>query len=371
MTDLQKCLCALGGLFVVLPLVAAEPADSSQSWSWRIELSNRYDSNVTELSDTDRDRVEDPDCRSTPSCASRFVIKSPDDFVVTPYARIDWSHGAPGSVETTARVEARVNRYAENSVKDYERYSVRLSRDLTPARNFDTTLILRASDTPHFYLRELTVPEASRVQGTTVRDSARYASMRYGVALNQLLVPGRLDIEASRDRDDRDYDVPFDERDGDLSGLGVELTLRVTHDRGFTLRGGYQSESYDAAGDQARTIAIEPDISSDRKTASLGTDFRWGRQEARRGVLSIDLKQEQRDFLSDEPTDVYHFGRRDTRFGARIEVRQPVGEHFYLELGVEHEDNESDLGPAANSSSSDEATDYTRSLGWASLGWVF
>src|SRR5262249_12914219 len=159
----------------------------------------------------------------------------------------------------------------------------RFSQDLTTSAR-RTTLIVRAGLMPDFYLRELTVPQESLSQGQTVRDSARFSTTEYGAAIRQVLVPKFLDVEVSAGEESRDYDAPFDERDGDLSGYGATLTVHPDGGRRISLRGGYRSETYDARGDRTATLALEPDISSDRKTLSVGADLKWARAGRRGGV---------------------------------------------------------------------------------------
>ena len=349
------------------PLLGAE-REATGRWSFQLELTSRYDSNITQLSDTDRDRLQDPACTSTPLCASRYRIESSDDFIVVPSARLGWSHRSAREVETSLRGEARANRYARNSIKDYETYALRLSQELTAARRYETTFVLRAEAMPGFYLRELSVPEATRVQGSTVRDSAQYSSVDYEVALRQVLVPRHLEAEIARKRDSRDYDSPFDERDGDLSGWEAELTWSPAGSRAVSLRAGYRSESYDAAGDRPETIAGEPDISSDRQAVTAGFSFSWVRR-GRSGWLSFDVEREARDFLSRDPTDSFHFDREDTRTEERLSFRQPLGDRLYIEAGLEHERNDSDLLPGASSPTGDEVTDFTRDVVSATIGW--
>jgi len=150
-------------MLVAGPLLAAEP-EALGSWSYLVAFTSRYDSNITQLSDTDRDLVQDPACRSTPTCASRFRIESPDDFILVPSAGLGWSRRFRRNVETSFRAQARANLFTRNSVKDYETYLLRLSQDLTAARRYETTFVVQAEAMPYFYLRELTVPEATRIQ---------------------------------------------------------------------------------------------------------------------------------------------------------------------------------------------------------------
>ncbi len=354
----------LGSAFLAAALLTAPHAVAASSWDFQLDITARYDDNITELSDTDRDRV------GQPAYADRFRIETPDDFIVSPAGRVEWSRRSVADRESSVRITAAVNHYVRNSVKSYETYGVRFSQDLVPRRRFGTTLILRAGLTPSYYLRELTVPEASRLAGVTVRDSAQYSSTAYSLGLRQVLVPKLLDLTLSAGREPRDYDDPFNERDGDLTGILAELSWTPLASRRLELQGGYRYESYDARGDNAATLALEPDISSDRSTASLGASFHWGSKK-RRGEIGLSLERETRDFLSDTPADVYHFGRKDTRSQAVLTVRQGLGADLWVNAGLSRETNDSRLGPSAPSTPGDDVTDYTHQVVSASLSWRF
>lgn len=351
------CLFAAGG----------EPP---RHWSFQLEMTGRHDDNVTELSDTDRERVNDPACNADPLCANRFRIESPDDFVLTPSARAEWSKKSAGARETSLRAEVRLSRYARNSVKDYEAYGVRFSQDLTSSSKHATAVVVRASVIPDYYLRELAVPEESRIQGQTVRDSAQFSSVESSASLQQVLVPKYLDLELMVERDQRDYDAPFDERDGDLAGYGVNLVWNPAGTRTIDLRIGYRRASFDARGDRAATLALEPDTSSDRDTASCGLSLGWGRK-GRRGGLLLGVEHETRNFLSNDPADSYYVGREDTRTQLSLAARQALARSLYLEAELSRETNDSKLGPDASAASGDDVTDYGRNLASVSIGWRF
>jgi hypothetical protein len=352
-----------------MPVLAAE-TELPHRWSSQVEMMSRYDDNITELSDGDRTRVGTPACEASPSCVDRFRIESPDDFILAPSGRLEWSNETAHHIKTSVRGEIRASFYARNSIKNYQTYGLRLSQDLTPARKYKTVLILRGNVLPDFYLRELTVPEASRLQGQTVRDSARFSSLDASAAVRQVLVPKFLELEVLAGRDRRDYDAAFDERDGDLKIHVADLTWHLLGNRAVDLRVGYRSEEYDAEGDRSSTLAFEPDISSDRSAVSLGMDLKWGTR-VRRGGISLDLEREERDFLSDDPVDTFHFDRQDRRTEASLALRLGLGRVLQLEGGLTHEKNDSDLGPGAVSSSGDEVTDYTRDVLSVSIGWRF
>src|SRR6185369_6031541 len=90
-------LPALAATPLTAPLHGAEPSRQDH-WVFQFELTSRYDSNITELSDKDSDRVEDSACLSSPTCASRFRIESPDDVIFSPSARVEWANRTAGHV---------------------------------------------------------------------------------------------------------------------------------------------------------------------------------------------------------------------------------------------------------------------------------
>ena len=347
-------------------LAAATPG--GQGWSLRLELATRYDDNITQLSDTDIDRLDDPTCQSDPTCNSRFRIESASDWIVAPEARVEWSHTSSGGLESSLAGQARANIYTNNSVKDYEVYGLRFAQDLS-AGSHPTTLYVRVDHMPDYYLRELTVPEASRIAGTTVRDSGRFASTELALRVRQVLVPKYLDLEAAGGTEQRDYQAPFDERDGDLTGWSALFVVRPTGNRDLAVDAGYRSESYDANGDRSGTEALESDISNDRQAFFVGLTLRWGERPIR-GWLAVDASRELRDFTTAEQRDIYHFGREDTRTVYALTVRQALSELLYLEGRAEHEENDSNLGPLVVSTG-DDVTDFTQNVYSVSVGARF
>src|SRR5262249_3905751 len=254
--------CLLAGAVLGFPALAGETSGLNSRWSARLELEGRYDDNVTELSDRDKSRVGDP------AYADRFRIETAGDYAWIPSGRIAWSGNLARHVTTTVQGEAHVFRYVRDTVKNYEVIGLRLEQDLSPAKVFNSQLILRVSDTPSYYLRELRVP------ATTAFDSARYSSLEYGIGLDQVLVPRLLYGTVQVSRDNRDYDLPFNERDGDLTGYGAAIEIGP-RGRRLGLRVGYEKSRYDARGDDISTAAIEPDISTDRNELSARVAFRW------------------------------------------------------------------------------------------------
>ena len=226
--------CALAAAAAALPAMAEDHADPLKSrWSFRVELEERYDDNITELSDRDKGRVGDP------AFANRFKIDDPGDYAWTPSARLGWSANLAKRLTTSVQLDARVHRYVRSSVKDYETFGLRVAQDLSQAKLFQTQLVLRVSDTPDYYLRELRVP------GTTTYESARFSSLEYGLALEQVLVPKLLEATVQGSRNRRDYDAPFNERDGDLTGYGAALELGPGGSHAG-LRVGYEKSRYGA-----------------------------------------------------------------------------------------------------------------------------
>src|SRR5437867_7235896 len=135
--------------------------ESTNHWKFQAELSGRFDDNILSLSDTDRAKVGDP------AFAPRFRIDTPYDVVTIPSGRLTFSgHIAPG-FETSLRADARDYVYQNNSIKSYQSFGLRLTQDLTPARRFETRLILDTGYIPSFYVKEIKIPQASMVQGTT------------------------------------------------------------------------------------------------------------------------------------------------------------------------------------------------------------
>ena len=54
-----------------------------------------------------------------------------------------------------------------------------------------------------------------------------------------------------------------------------------------------------------------------------------------------------------------------------MSFRQPLCDRTYIEAALQHEKNDSNLGPGATSTTGDDATDFTRNVGSITLGWRF
>ncbi len=353
---------ALSALLMIPDLRAEEKKD--RHWSLQLELEGQYDDNITELSDNDKDRVGEP------GSEDRFKVDSADDYVLQPSVRFGYARACIPRVETALRLDARGWIYTRNSIKNYESAGFRLSQDLSAARRYETRLVVNAGYQPEYYLRELRVPQRSLDLGRTVRDSAIYSSLKYGGGIEQVLVPKHLELAISASEETRDYDAPFDERDGTLSGYGARLEWQPMKDGALAFDAGYRIESYDADGDDPSTPAVEGDISSDRRIVSAGVDFRWGKRD-RRGGVSLNASREKRDFTSNDPLDTFHFEREDDKTELNVTFRKALGNLVYFEAGLSREDNKSDLAPGASANSGDDITDYTRDIISAGVGWRF
>jgi len=349
----RAVLCALA-VSALVPLARSEESTVSRShFSVRAELEGRYDDNITYLSDRDRDRVGDP------AFADRYKIEDPGDYVWVPAARLGWSLNLAKRVTTSMQLEAKAYRYSANEIKDYETFEIRLAQDLSAARLFQTRLIVDASETPDYYLREL------RVAGTTNYESARFSSREYGVSLEQVLIPKLLDASVHGARTRRSYDAPFRERSGDLTGYGADLDLgppgRLA---GFHL--AYERSRYDARGDDGSTPVLEPDISSDRNQLSARAAIRWAL-----GYVTLSGSRELRDYRTDESTDIYHFDREDTRTEYGLGFHQGLPAGLFLEIALSHEENGAHLAPGVPESLANDVTDYSENVLSASVGWRF
>ena len=349
----RAVLCALA-VSVLVPLARSEEFTVSRShFSVRAELEGRYDDNITYLSDRDRDRVGDP------AFADRYKIEDPGDYVWVPAARLGWSFKLAKRVTTSMQLDAKAYRYSVNTIKNYETFGLRVAQDLSAAKLFQTRLIVDASDTPDYYLREL------RVAGTTRYDSARFSSREYGVSLEQVLVPKLLDASVYGTRTRRSYEAPFHERSGDLTGYGADLELGPPG-RLAGLHVGYEKSRYDARGDDGSTPFPEPDISSDRSQLSARAAIRWAL-----GYVTLSGSRELRDYTSDEPTDIYHFDREDTRTEYGLGLHQGLPAGLFLEVALSREENEARLAPGVPETLANDVTDYTDNVVSASVGWHF
>jgi len=335
-------------------------------WRFQAELAGRWDDNITELSKIDRKRVGDP------AYADQFKIETPGDWVMAPSLRAGYSRDIFGDLSSDVRLDAEASIYRRNSIKDYQTFRLRLAQDLSSSRRHQTRLVLRLGYLPDYYLRELTVEQASLDQHRRVRDSVHFSDSSYSAAIEQVLIPRTLELTVLAGITQRNYGARFQERDGTLSGLRTSLDWTPNGDRRMTLRAGFRLENYDATGDLSGTPALEPDISNRRRAVTAGFTYRWKLWNAERGRIAIDFLRQRRTFTTDRAADRYHFDRHDKHSELSISAWQEVSARFFVTAAFVHEVNSSRLGPGAPSAASDEdVTDYTHDVASISLGWRY
>lgn len=362
------------GLTVILPLLCLGPpadmaAAADKRWDLRLALEERYDDNIVELSDDDLDRFDEG--RPGDETRNRYSIESTDDFVTTLRAAFDFDARWRGDVTTTFDATLSAHQHLENSIKDYESIRLGVEQGLHPGRTYATALAVSWSVTPDYYLRNLVDEEsefALNISG--YRLEASYREKILVARLEQVLVPRRLRFESVVGREIRDYNGAFNERDSE-SPLWEAAVLWEPHgDARLRLRVTFRREDLQAEGDLPDTIFAEDDISHRREILRGEARFRWGPGGLRRTVR-LSFEAEDRDYTTDDPNDIFHYGRHDDRTRINAGLRVELRRGWYISAEYEREENRSDFPSAiAMVLDPDETTDFTANRVTFAFGYV-
>jgi len=281
-----------------------------------VSLFSLYDDNVLQLSDLDLEQF-----RKSPD-SPRFDIRSTDDTIAEGAISLEWRPRPLPRRETTLDASVRTYQYVRDDVKDFARYSLAVSQELTASRRHLASLKAQAGWTPHFYLRRLTDNDDSFEAGRTIRRGLTYAETEYGLLYQQEIVRDRLEGRLGWEAQVRNYNDHFDERDGTKDALSASLKTRPFGRTKISIRTTYRRGGLDAAGDLASSPIPDDDISYRHRAFVLESVFPWSRPAG--GRIEVDLERETRDYTTDNPFDLCRFDRKDIRRDYRWRLVQQV-----------------------------------------------
>ncbi len=364
-------------MLLAVPLLAAE-AD----WTARLELQERYDDNIIQLSQRDLDRLAASGGGSGFGCGSRsldtkggrFTITSPGDHVLIPQLetslKTEWLEGRP----TAFGADASVYRYLTNDIKSYEWYRLSAFQPLWNGTDHQTTIGVLYGVVPSFYLRNLRSDRTAETLGVLPppRRQATYHKAGLHLQVEQEIIPGRLRFTGSLGREDRNYNPCFDERDSRMPFHEFDLIYDPFNSGRLRVHVWYRREDLHAHGDLLDTPDfIEEDVSSRRDIWAGEVRFRWGPKSQRKSI-HLRHEAEKRDFLTTDPNDISHFGRFDRRRFSSIVLRVDLRKGWFLTAAGERDINRSSFPTTPGSTfSPEEATDYTENLLQFGFGYEF
>lgn len=377
----------------------APAAGGDADWSTRLALIERYDDNITQLSQRDLDRLASSGKGVSFGCGSqetdkeivasdpvkrgRFAISTGDDYIAIPQlasvVRAGWLEGRP----TAFGFNASVYRYSENTIKDYASYRFSIAQPLQRGTDHRTTLEISYDATPYYYLRNLrslrAAVDISNLPCPTCFDAlppprreATYHRSAGQFRVDQELVTRRLWLAATAGREDRNYNPCFDERDSGMPFREVELVWDPMGTDRLRLRASYRREDLHAHGDLFVPDGFDKnDISSRRDILGAEARIRWGRRGHAK-TIRMHYEAEKRDYSTTDPNDVFHFGRVDRRRYATAAARLDLGKGWFLSVEGERDINRSSFPvPTGNTFQPEDTTDYTENLIQFGVGYDF
>ena len=385
-----RALVALVGLALLGWTASAAAQDSTpaprQPRGWRVSASFRlgaeYDDNVFLLDAGRKDAVASPTAAEVAS--GRYAdMDDAADLVTTLGAALELKRPGLSGRTLTITPAAAYELYARNSARSNVVLGLSFEQDLP--RSSRIRLLGRVSP-EHFTKNYLADAVDGDLNGSISDAERRYDAGEYREAEASLDYRFRV-AKSTRDHRfgaslqlgagyyDRAYAEPFGGRD--LAGPTAEARALLTLSRRVSadVTYGFASLSGDPA-DQVVLLdeadfgedfngngnSIDPDVrvvtlvDRSRTEHSLGGEVRF--EVSRRVDLDVGYEHRWRSYSSDEPLDVTHLDRRDSRdrFGAELGMR--LSPRMKLRLGGEAASQ--DTNRPGDPGAADDTSDYTR-----------
>jgi hypothetical protein len=336
------------------------PEERERHFALKVSLEGRYDDNILQLSDPDKEDLKD---NTDPD---RFRIETADDTIAVGRIDLRWRGRPIRRRATSAVVSLDAYSYARNGVKDYQELGVSLSQEITASRHHLGSLRLRFSRTPNFYLRQLTDDDASIAAMQRIREALTYSQDEYTLSYRQEIINGRLEGRLGWSHRERNFNRHFDERDNTRRGWSVALQGHPFGGSPIELSLAYEKGALRARGDLSSSSPfIDDDISYRFRGIIFEAAIPWA--TARRGRLEIDLRREWRDFTTDNPYDISHSERDDDRRDYRARLVQALGRGLDLVAEIRRRSNDAAFPVAFTAS--EEVTDFVENLVTVGLAW--
>jgi hypothetical protein len=356
------------------PLPVRSAAAADVEWNTELAFDERYDDNITRLSQKDLDRLGPTTggtglpCGSgnTDSSGHRFSITTPDDFISIPQLSSTVKAGWLTEMPTTFGLDLNAYQYVRNSIKNYQSYRLSIAQPLHPVKAHATSVRGSYSFLPRYFLRNLRsdrTAEDFAQMGIFIlpppRREATYRSETAELQIDQVILPDRLRFQGTFGKETRDYNRCFDERDSHMPYREAELAWNPRGNSRLRLRASYVREALRAKGDLADTaVFFESDISNVRDV--LGGDVRFGwKRHGRSGWVALRYETERRDFKAKDPNDLCHFGRNDRLEQTGLSAQTDLSGGWLLAAEARHQSNKSTFpAPGGVISTCEEITNY-------------
>lgn len=401
-TILLKPVAALilGGLFAPFQLAAQQPAaaeppaeragkkETVKVDPW-VAVEAEFDNNVFLLTPGRKRAVDNPSAADIAS--GRFAgMESASDVIVQARGGIDLKLDGLGGRALTLSPAVQYDFYTKNSERNNLTASVALAQALARGMRTRLGLAYMPSYFPKNYLLDATDGNGD---GRIAPEERRYAPADYSAM--EVELAHRLRLKKSKKRSPsaaeldlaagyyaRSYDEPFAARD--LSGPTFRASLDLTPGGRLGLSVDYDLEMLSADAAQAVLILNEADAGADLNGNGTATDtevrtvqlvdrsrrdheFTAGARLgiARKTDLRFAYGLRLRDYLSDEPLDLGHRDRRNTRHTLRGELSTRVARGVRFTTGARYAKQTANR--LVDSDQTDEEDDYSRLRAFAGL----
>ena len=376
MTGRRGALAALcvGALVVAIPpsIGAQEGTDAGtepgpaadkrlRHFKLEVSLETRYDDNILQLSEQDKDLFEEED----PPDPERFLIETIDDYIAIGRIDVRWRGDPIRRRETAIGASLDAFRYARNGVKDYEKFGVSIFQEITASRRHLASFKIAFSRTPSFYKRQRVDEDDSFDAMDTIRRKYSYAEDKYALAYKQEIVNGRLLARFGWRYFDRDYNHHFNERDSTKDIWSLALYGRPFSSSPIEVGLAYETGDLRARGDLPSSPIADDDVSYRQRALILEVEIRW--KARRRGRINISAERQRRDFTTDNPFDIGHSGREDERRDYRAGLVQRLTRNFDLVAELRRKSN--DVVFLEEFAESDDVTDFVEHRVTLGLVW--
>ncbi|MGI8619103.1 MAG: hypothetical protein ACR2L6_08430 [Gemmatimonadaceae bacterium] len=405
MSNLRQSVAAVALLTCMAPAVLQSQQPSSTRPAERarkkeavkiepwIAVEGEYDNNTFLLTPARKRAVNDPSPADLAS--GRFTgMESADDLIVQARAGVGIELNGLGGRALTLSPAVRYDHYTKNGERSHLTATVALAQAL--ARGMRTRL--EAAYTPSYFPKSYLLDAVDANGDRSIApEERRYAPAEYSELDAELAhrlrlhkstrrSPRELDLDLGAGYYTRSYDAPFASRD--LSGPTFRATLGIAPGRRADFTLGYDLELLSADAGQEVLILNEAAAGRDLNANGNATDLavrtvqlvdRSRREHelsagarfdiARRTDLRVGYGLRFRDYSSEQPLDLGHRDRRDTRHELRGEFSTRIARGVRFNTGARFARQTTNR--LFDPDQTDEADDYTRLRGFAGVRLEF
>lgn len=374
------------------PQRRAQNAPSTKVNLW-LSVTGEYDDNIFQLSPSRKDVVNDPS--SADAASGRFDrMEQAEDLIAHAAGGASVEMRGMGGRDFTVLPILEYNYYTRNTERSYFTAALALQQELPRS----SRLQFSATHTPDYFAKNYLVNAVDEnSDGSISLAERRYAAGRYSETDLDLGYRFRLRrgtrtsplaarMEVGAGYYSRSYDAPFESRD--LSGptFGAELDVEPTRSVGFAL--AYKLGLLSA--DPAREVLIldEPSVGRDLNGNGRSTDLAVRTEQTvdrsrteheatvatrldltRNTSLRVIYGMRLRNYSSDEPFDLAHRDRRDTRNEIRGELVTKLARSIRLTTGGRYARQTTNR--SFDPDQSGDAEDYSRLRAYVGLRYEF